>query len=115
MRSILYAQGYNFGPHSTDLLTVEDMTKLAVDIWGEGNFEFSQLSSQPHEAGLLSLDITKADKELNWQPKLNAREALYFTLQWYKTYYKNPVDIIDLTLQQIDNYWKNNNQQYDLG
>lgn len=109
-----YAQGYNFGPHSTDLLTVEDMVKLAVDIWGEGNFEFSQSPNQPHEAGLLLLDITKAEKELNWKPKHNAREALYFALQWYKTYYKNSSDIVDLTFLQIDNYWKNINQQYDM-
>lgn len=101
---ISYAQGYNFGPRPTDVLTVEEMTQLAIDIWGKGKFEYPQLTNQPHEAGLLSLDIAKAGKELEWMPKLCAREALEYTLQWYKTYYEHPENILQLTMQQIKEF-----------
>ncbi len=101
---IRFAEAYNFGPYSTDVLTVEDMAKLAVEIWGEGTFEFPKLENQPHEAGLLSLDITKAGESLNWKPKLDAQKALEFTLSWYKMYYKNPKDSLSLIVEQIEQY-----------
>lgn len=101
---IRYAEGFNFGPSLEDTLTVEEMTKLAVDIWGEGKFEFPELQNQPHEAGLLSLDITKACEVLGWVPCWTARQALENTLGWYKTFYDNLAKIQDITNRQIDNY-----------
>lgn len=101
---IRYAEGFNFGPSPKDTLTVEEMAKLAVDIWGEGKFEFPMLTDQPHEAGLLSLDITKAREVLGWSPRWTARQALEHTLEWYKAYYDNPQEIIRTTINQIELY-----------
>ena len=41
------------------------------------------------EAGLLKLDISKALKDLNWKPVLNAQNAVERTINWYKKYYNN--------------------------
>ena len=101
---VQFATSFNFGPFSDDVLTVEEMTKLAIDIWGKGEITFPDLKNQPHEAGLLSLDIQKADAELSWKPKLNARKALEYTLDWYKAYYENTIETISLTKQQIAKY-----------
>ncbi|HPS72242.1 MAG TPA: CDP-glucose 4,6-dehydratase [Bacteroidales bacterium] len=103
---ILYGDSFNFGPYSNDVLTVEEMTQKALQIWGHGEFVFPELENQPHEAGLLSLDITKAEKILNWKPTLNAHQALEMSLDWYKKYY-NGDPVISLMNEQIDQFFYN--------
>ncbi|MBR2771764.1 MAG: CDP-glucose 4,6-dehydratase, partial [Bacteroidales bacterium] len=85
---------------------VEEMTQMATEIWGGGTFVFPRLTNQPHEAGLLSLDITKAGKMLGWRPHFNARKALEMTLEWYKAFYSNPSIINELTAKQIRQFDK---------
>lgn len=99
-----YATAFNFGPCPNDVLTVEDMANKALQIWGNGTIHFPKLENQPYEAGLLSLSIDKAEKDLDWKPKLNASQALDYTLNWYKKYYENPLNGIKLLNQQIENY-----------
>ncbi|MDR2907824.1 MAG: CDP-glucose 4,6-dehydratase [Bacteroidales bacterium] len=98
-----YAEGFNFGPHSNDVLTVDNMVQMALEIWGNGTVNYPLLTNQPHEAGLLSLDISKAKNSLDWQPKWNAKQALEQTLMWYKTYYQKG-NVIDEMTKQITNY-----------
>lgn len=101
---VRYAEGFNFGPNPKDTLTVEEMTEMAVKIWGKGNFDFLHLENQPHEAGLLSLDITKAHDVLGWSPRWTAQQALEQTLEWYKTYYEEPNEMLQATYKQIESY-----------
>lgn len=99
------SDGYNFGPNPEDTLTVEQMTALATNIWGTGRYRTEQNPSAPHEAGLLKLDISLAKAQLGWKPGMNAREALELTLQWYKTYYQDKGNIVNLTEQQIEYFF----------
>lgn len=75
---------FNFGPYIEDNLDVESLVKTAIDVWGQGTYEITAQTHQPHEAGLLKLDISKAINELNWRPKLNARQAITYTINWYR-------------------------------
>ncbi len=59
---------------------------------GEGEYFINKNPNQPHEAGLLKLDISKAKAELNWSPKMNASQAVEKTINWYKNYYSNSDD-----------------------
>ena len=86
---IKYAQAYNFGPNTNDALSVEEMVFRSIKSWGAGKYNVEVNSNNPHEAGLLKLDITKATTELNWKPVLNAQTAVELTINWYKKYYKN--------------------------
>ena len=52
--------------------------------FGVGELERYSDAVEPHEAGLLKLSIERAQKELNWQPKLNAQQAIEWTIDWYK-------------------------------
>ena len=97
-----YSQAYNFGPAFTDALPVEQMVDLAIDCWGSGEYFVHQTTNQPHEAGLLKLDISKAQIELNWSPKLNAGQAIDTTIAWYKQYFSDKADISRFTEQQIN-------------
>ncbi len=86
---IRYADSWNFGPFAEDSLKVVDLVELAISIWESGNYEIPLLYNQPHEAGLLKLDISKTISELNWKPKFNSRKAIEMTLDWYKSYNEN--------------------------
>lgn len=100
---IKYADSFNFGPQPEDTLTVKEITEMAQKIWGSGYIEYPILENQPHEAGFLSLDISKAKNILNWQPKWNAKQALEKTLEWYKTYYQEE-NVCEKMITEITNY-----------
>ena len=96
-----FGNAYNFGPFSEDSLPVQEMLNLSINYWGSGKFKVEQAKNQPHEAGLLKLDISKAIKELGWKPKLNASSAVEMTMNWYKDFYTQPKQIKNITIQQI--------------
>ena len=86
---IKYAQAYNFGPNINDALSVEEMVVKSIKCWASGTYNVEVNSNNPHEAGLLKLDITKATTDLNWKPILNAQTAVELTINWYKNFYNN--------------------------
>jgi CDP-glucose 4,6-dehydratase len=99
--AVKYSGAYNFGPLPNDHLTVKELVNIALKCWGDGNWLDNSDSIKPHEAALLQLDISKAGKELNWQPKLASKEAIHWTIDWYKQKSEN---ILEFSLQQIKNY-----------
>jgi len=99
--AVKYSGAYNFGPLPDDHLPVKDLVETAIACWGSGSWTDASNTSQPHEAGLLQLDITKATTLLGWQPKLKSSEAIAWTVNWYK---QPAVAIYDFTLQQIENF-----------
>ncbi len=105
LEPIKHAQPYNFGPYAEDSLTVEEMTQLAISLWGDGTYEAFKSEDQPHEAGLLRLDICKSTHELGWKPKLTAATAVELTINWYKCFYKNPINIASYTQHQIHSFF----------
>lgn len=79
-----YTGAWNFGPHLQDTLPVSALVDTALQAWGTGRYETPLLAGQPHEAGLLKLDISKALNELGWQPRYAAADAISITMNWYK-------------------------------
>lgn len=96
-----FSGAYNFGPLPNDHLPVNELVKLALECWGNGSWKDTSDASQPHEAGLLKLDITKAKSVLNWLPKLTSKDAVEWTIDWYK---QHENDIFNYTIQQIKTY-----------
>lgn len=82
---VKYAEAWNFGPFQADNLSVEELSKVALKVWGSGTFKYANLNGQVHEAGLLSLDISKTIASLQWKPKMNAQQAIQMTIEWYKS------------------------------
>ncbi len=99
-----FSSAYNFGPYVNDALPVLDMTKLAIQAWGSGTFDVQTDANQPHEAGLLKLDISKATREIGWLPKLNALAAINATVNWYKCNQLKPAEIEVFMEAQIRDY-----------
>ena len=98
---VKFSQAYNFGPHLSDALTVEEMLKLAIASWGRGEYIVEKVEGQPHEAGLLKLDISKVMSELKWQPKMNAQQAVSMTMDWYGQFNNQVESINEFTESQI--------------
>ena len=98
---VRYCQAYNFGPYLTDTLTVNEMIKLSIKSWGKGEYVEEQILNDYHEAGLLKLDISKTNSDLEWYPKYNAIRAVRLTIDWYKEFYLNRANIDNFTTNQI--------------
>jgi CDP-glucose 4,6-dehydratase len=98
---VKYATGYNFGPRMDETLSVGDLVKEAIRVWGEGNFETPPQNGAPHEAALLQLDITKAEKELAWTPVFTVQEAIQHTVEWYKQFHQETDSAHNLMMNDI--------------
>jgi CDP-glucose 4,6-dehydratase len=97
-----YSKPYNFGPLPFDHLPVKQLVDEAISSWGGGNWKDLSSADQPHEAGMLKLDISHAMNELKWSPKLSAKEAIAWTIDWYR----QPVhERTDYTFRQIKDYF----------
>lgn len=79
-----FSQAFNFGPVPSDHLPVQKVVEKAIEYWGSGSWRDVSDKSQPHEATLLKLDISKAQKALQWKPRLQAEDAIKWTIDWYK-------------------------------
>lgn len=98
---VKFGRAFNFGPLPGDHLPVLELTKLAIASWGRGSYSVNEELHKPHEANYLQLDISLAKQELGWTPRLNATEAIHWTIDWYK---QEPCDKFDFTFNQIDQY-----------
>lgn len=99
-----YAQGYNFGPDESSVLSVGEVVKKVIKNWGEGKVKTNKKDSL-HEATLLTLNPQKAKAQLGWQCSFNIDEAIKETVEWYKNYYSN-CNMEEFSLSQIKEYEK---------
>jgi len=105
-----YSGAWNFGPDENDLASVKDMAEMLISVWGKGKLIFDDKDTKLHETALLRLSIGKAKNILGWKPILDFREAVQWTVEWYKAY-KNS-DVYQLCSDQIEkfmNKWNSGN------
>ena len=99
-----FAQAWNFGPRLDDSKSVQWIVEhLCAAIPGAS--WSSETAQQPHEAHTLTLDSTKAKKQLGWQPKWNLTDALRHTLDWHSAW-KQDKNLHFVSLAQINEYSK---------
>ena len=53
-----------------------------------------------------AIDSTKVERELKWVPKLDVKESINLTDEWYKKFFFEKKRIKDFTLKQIKEYIK---------
>lgn len=95
-----YEDGWNFGPAQASEVSVRTVTDALVRKWGpEARWEQDR-SDQPHEAGYLKLDCSKARLSLGWRPLLDLDSALDMTVDWYRAFEKGDA-MRQFTLDQI--------------
>jgi CDP-glucose 4,6-dehydratase len=83
-----WCDAWNFGPLSGDEIAVSRLVELFIETWGEGTWRDTSDLRQPHEAGVLRLNIDKAIHQLGWRPRWSVREAVQRTSAWYRQFYR---------------------------
>jgi len=81
-----FSSSWNFGPLPTDKHTVGEVVAKIIKVFGVGKIATDTNSIPLHEAGLLLLDSTKAEKSLGWKQLLHFDEAIDRTANWYKRF-----------------------------
>ena len=99
-----YAEAWNFGPQDEDAKPVDwILDKMHIPWQLDGNI-------QPHEAGFLKLDISKAKARLNWQPIWHLEQTLERIIQWHQAWL-NKEDMTKHCLEEIEQYVNDMNKR----
>ncbi|RXG20457.1 CDP-glucose 4,6-dehydratase [Leeuwenhoekiella aequorea] len=98
-----YAEGWNFGPKDEDCRPVTWILDEMVEKWeGTATWELDK-NTNPHEAGFLKLDCSKAKAQLKWEPTWNLQETLSRIISWHQSWLKG-ADVQELCKKEIANY-----------
>lgn len=102
-----FCEGWNFGPKSESIATVWDVASMVIDGYGAGQLKDCSAPNALHEANLLMLDTSKSKFKLNWEPRMNLKQCINLTVDWYKKY--TTENVYDLCIRHIDNYLQSKN------
>jgi len=100
-----FSGAWNFGPQDSAAATVAQLVELLSDAWGGARWRVQPAADGLAEARMLWLDTAKASKRLGWRPRLSLREAVDFTVEWYRAApsVRGP-RLYDLSVEQIRRY-----------
>jgi CDP-glucose 4,6-dehydratase len=84
-----FADGWNFGPDDGSNVSVLKIIEGIRQEWERVEYEVRTDTNNPHEAGLLKLDCSKARLKLHWRPVWDIRKTIEVTTKWYKEFYEN--------------------------
>ena len=101
-----FADSYNIGPEFEDCVTTGHLVDLFCSAWGSGvkwESMISESANEPHEAGFLKLDCSKAKARLGWSPKWDVAKAIECTVQWIRAY-RARGEIVECMRSQILEY-----------
>lgn len=80
---------YNFGPDGALTATVEQVMEQFAAVWQPaGKWQIQSQEHAPHEATLLALDASLAQKELGWKPSLTLKDTLRLSAEGYQLVYR---------------------------
>ena len=99
-----YSGAWNFGPQTSDQITVRELAERFIAVWGSGAIQTPPMKKAPHEAHLLHLNINKATCELKWQPVLDSSSAIDWTVDWYKSWHRSKDNRQGLSVRQIKEF-----------
>lgn len=94
----------NFGPDPSERHTVGDLVRQAIEVWGEGSWVHAAPAAQPHEAGVLRLDVGAAHDLLGWAPVWAFGETIERTIGWYRRYAEGAASAAELCAADIRAY-----------
>ena len=106
-----YAVGWNFGPNEQDVKPVDWILDKMISKWPNSSWELDA-SSNPHEAGFLKLDISKAKSQLGWQPVWELSRTLDKIIAWHRSWLSQE-DMQAASLAEIEEYMKDMNNEHN--
>ena len=92
---------FNFGPKRNQNKNVVSLINEIKKNWNKAEFKIIKDNTYL-ESQLLKLNSNKAKKLLNWSCKLNFKDCVALTTNWYKAYYKKKENMLKFSLGQIE-------------
>ena len=99
-----FSGAWNFGPLYRNNLTVEELIHKFIAQGNQGEMKVPDTGEKFHEAGCLSLDISKAVHQLGWHPVLDIDTMVRLTLDDYKIKNLTTEAIFNQRCAHIDEY-----------
>lgn len=100
-----HSEGWNFGPLASEACPVSAIADRLVTRWGNGASWRSVADGGPHEAGLLALDCTKAQRRLGWSPRWSVDKTVEKIVDWQRAFIAG-TDMRKFTINQITEFEK---------
>ena len=98
-----FAEAWNFGPQEEAAKPVNWILDKMVKNWGkEARWELDK-NNNPHEAGFLKLDCSKAASRLNWKPKWSLDHTLNLIVDWHQKWLEG-ASVKAQCLKEIESY-----------
>ena len=82
-----FADAWNFGPEQQSNRAVHEILTEFKKFWPQACWKKTE-EIQPHEAGFLYLDSSRAKTLLDWQQVWTLEEGLSATAAWYRTFFE---------------------------
>ncbi len=99
-----YSGAWNFGSEKNTVTSVYEVVNQMIKIWGTGKIKFKK-NFKFYEQKNLQLNIEKAKRELKWKPLYSINQSVKNTVAWYKETYVNKRSPIEVTKNQIVEYF----------
>jgi CDP-glucose 4,6-dehydratase len=93
----------NIGPDKESFVTVAKVAELVANQLSVDPSWNQSESSEPHEAGLLSLDASLAKNSLGWHDKLKFTDAVKWTTEWHQRFERKE-SAREITNEQIETF-----------
>ena len=103
-----YAEGWNFGPNERDVKPVDWILDQMTSRWPNSSWHLDK-NSNPHEAGFLKLDISKAQSKLGWRPTWKLSNTLEKITDWHRAWLDQE-DMQAVCLAEIEEYMEDMNK-----
>jgi CDP-glucose 4,6-dehydratase len=97
------SDAWNIGPVDASPLTVGEVAAFVTAQLGAAPHRTVRDNSL-HEAQLLSLDVSKAQQQLGWKPRLSVQDAIRWTTDWHLATHPNAHNADEITRAQVRNF-----------
>ena len=97
-----YARSWNLGPYESKEFKVKDVLEILSQTWIQPDIKYEK---EPLlECSSLAIDSSLARNKLNWIPAWATHRVISETANWYKTFYRDPSQIYEYTLSQLQDW-----------
>lgn len=91
---------WNFGPDPAGLRSVAEVADAAAMRWAGSAAWETDNQAHPHEAGILTLNASKARERLGWRDRLSFDSAVEWTVEWTQAV-RSGESAVDVSRRQV--------------
>ena len=81
-----FSEAWNFGPRKSGIKPVSWVADQLISLWGRNCLWAPDRTRRDHEDNYLMLDCSKAHARLGWEPIIDLKTALRWTVDWTKSF-----------------------------